>query len=149
MRIGYAVLPENMCLLYSHCRQTLNQTASKLEQLALADYIKDGHLERHLRRLKKYMQKERGAQGKYYKNFKLIEPEAGIKLFETSLAYSVTINREIDSCDFLSKLQQSGIEIISCEAYEGQTSIRLGFSGIDIEKIEPAVELLCSIIDKL
>lgn len=150
VRIGYAVLPENLCLLYSHCRQTLNQTASKLEQLALADYIKDGHLERHLRRLKKiYAKKSEVLKESIIKNFKLIEPEAGIKLFETSLAYSVTINREIDSCDFLSKLQQSGIEIISCEAYEGQTSIRLGFSGIDIEKIEPAVELLCSIIDKL
>lgn len=150
VRIGYAVLPDTLCKVYSHCKQALNQTASKLEQLALADYIKDGQLERHLRRLRRiYAQKSERLKACLEKSLKIIEPSARLRLFETSLAYTLTLNREIDSQALLAELKRRRMEIISCEAHDGQSVIRLGFSGIELDSIEPAAGLLCDIIKKL
>lgn len=150
VRIGYAVLPDKLCTIYSHCKQTLNQTASKLEQLALADYIRDGQLERHLRRLRRiYAQRSEKLKTCLENSLRVIEPDAQLHLFETSLAYTLTLNRKIDPSALISELESRRMEIISCEAHDGQSVIRLGFSGIDLESIEPAVELLCDIIKKL
>lgn len=148
VRIGYMVLPERLKEIYQKFKPDLNQTASKIEQLALADYIRDGQLERHLRRLKKsYCEKSIAIMQMLTDNLKPSE-EYKIKLFETSLAYEITINTQLVIDRLKQSLKDEQIAIISAEAENGKTTVKIGFSGIEIENIEYAVKKLCSIISE-
>ncbi|MDU4962365.1 MAG: PLP-dependent aminotransferase family protein [Sporomusaceae bacterium] len=53
IRISYMVLPERLLAVYRRKAALYKQTASTTEQLALARYMADGHLERQIRRLRK------------------------------------------------------------------------------------------------
>ncbi|MGN0497956.1 MAG: PLP-dependent aminotransferase family protein [Acutalibacteraceae bacterium] len=146
VRIGYMVLPDKLKGIYLNVKSDLNQTASKIEQLALADYIRDGQLERHLRRLKKsYCEKSLAIMQVLTDNLKLSE-EYKIKLFETSLAYEITINTQLVIDKLMQRLKEEQIAIISAEAENGKATVKIGFSGIESENIEYAVNKLCSII---
>lgn len=146
VRIGYMVLPERLTEIYQKFKPYLNQTASKIEQLALADYIKDGQLERHLRRLKKsYCEKSLAIMQALTDNLKPSE-EYKIKLFETSLAYEITINTQLVIDKLMQRLKDEQIAIISAEVENGRATVKIGFSGIESENIEYAVNKLCSII---
>ena len=148
VRIGYMVLPEMLKEIYQKFKPDLNQTASKIEQLALADYIRDGQLERHLRRLKKsYCEKSIAIMQMLTDNLKPSE-EYKIKLFETSLAYEITINTQLVIDRLKQSLKDEQIAIISAEAENGKATFKIGFSGIESENIEYAVKKLCSIISE-
>ncbi|MBR1731982.1 MAG: PLP-dependent aminotransferase family protein, partial [Ruminococcus sp.] len=54
VRISFMCLPNSLLKKYLLVKDNYNQTTSKIEQLALADYIKDGKLEKHLRKLRRY-----------------------------------------------------------------------------------------------
>ena len=148
VRIGYMVLPEMLKEIYQKFKPDLNQTASKIEQLALADYIRDGQLERHLRRLKKsYAEKSSLIENKLSEK---LDPNLlyKIKLFETSLAYEITINTQLVIDRLKQSLKDEQIAIISAEAENGKATVKIGFSGIESENIEYAVKKLCSIISE-
>lgn len=53
IRISYMVLPERLLDIYRKGTSLYNQATSTIEQLALARYMADGHLERQIRRLRK------------------------------------------------------------------------------------------------
>ena len=53
IRISYMVLPDPLLEIYRQRAPLYNQATSTLEQLALAHYMADGHLERQIRRLRK------------------------------------------------------------------------------------------------
>lgn len=54
VRISFMCMPEILINKYLTIKDNYNQTTSKTEQLALAEYIKDGKLEKHLRKLRRY-----------------------------------------------------------------------------------------------
>ncbi len=53
IRLSYMVLPPELLGAYRERAAFYNQTASKAEQIALCQFIRDGHLERQLRKAKK------------------------------------------------------------------------------------------------
>jgi len=60
IRISYMVLPEKFLEIYQKKSSLYNQAASTIEQLALAQFMFDGHLERQIRKLRKlYYEKSR------------------------------------------------------------------------------------------
>ena len=54
VRISFMCLPEKLLKEYRTVKENYNQTTSKTEQLALAKYINDRKLEKHLRKLRRY-----------------------------------------------------------------------------------------------
>lgn len=53
IRMSYMVLPPDLLNLYRQRGRFYNQTASKAEQIALCQFIRDGHLESQIRKSKK------------------------------------------------------------------------------------------------
>lgn len=53
IRMSYMVLPPELLNLYRQRGKNYNQTASKAEQIALCQFIRDGHLESQIRKSKK------------------------------------------------------------------------------------------------
>ncbi len=149
VRIGYAVIPDMLKTIYAEDKQHLNQTASKIEQLALADYIRDGQLERHLRRLKRsYADKSAligsllcGALDERGIDFEL-------KLFETSLAYELTLKARLDAAALSGLIDSASVAVIGIEERGGGTVIKFGFSGIAVSDIEAAMGEMVSAIER-
>jgi len=58
IRMSFMVLPDELLRNYMNISEFYNQTASKTEQIALCQFIRDGHLDSHIRKQKKiYSQK--------------------------------------------------------------------------------------------
>lgn len=53
IRLSFMILPDALLSLYDKKKALYNQTASKSEQLALCQFLRDGHLESQIRKLKR------------------------------------------------------------------------------------------------
>lgn len=137
IRISYMVLPTP--LLYRYQEQFLyhHQTASKLEQLALAYYIEDGQLSRHLKRLRK----QYALKGNYMvKKLRFAFPLYAVELYETPLKITIAIPKnKIDKYITLAKEH----EILVTK--NSNNEVALSFSGIRLQAIEEAIEILVKI----
>lgn len=133
VRVSYMVLPIRLLEQYAPRARAYNQTASKIEQLALADYIREGQLERHLRRMRKLY------HGKSEVLLSSLRNAFGAKipvfLQETSLAVVVQIP---DADNVVQRGRERGLRMKAV----GKDLIRLGFSGIPLTRIPAGVQTL-------
>ena len=138
VRMGYLVLPRDFLQDYYACRDHYNQTASKTEQLALAQYIHEGQLERQLRKMRKiYSQKG----DLLLKSLKKAFPDAEIILQETALRVLLRPAGAQDATVLSELAARAGIIVRPYgDPANGQLSI--GFSGIPQEEIEPGIDAL-------
>ncbi len=140
VRIAYMVLPHELTVKLNQRKAGYNQTCGKIEQLALAEYITRGAMEKQLRRLRRI----------YYNKSQILckALKAGIKnseitLYESSLMLELATGLELESdmlCDILLK---NGIKVIR-SAQKGK--IRLCFAGISEEKIPVAAQKIAEVI---
>ena len=61
LRMGYLVLPPALVTSFRHAKQLADRHAPTLDQVVLAELIRSGAYERHLRRLKRENERRRGA----------------------------------------------------------------------------------------
>lgn len=143
VRLSYMTLPKNLLMQYAQKISKYNQTASKIEQLALGEYIVNGQLERHLRKLRKlYSEKSTHLQNCLKSAFK---QEASVFLKETSLAVSVYLKQSINIIELEKELAKQGIKIIVSGGQENQFD--LSFSGIPSALIKEAVVKIKNTVD--
>lgn len=144
VRISYMVLPPDLAALYRERGVNYNQTSSKIEQLALSEYMRDGHIEKRLRRLRKaYAEKSdvlmnllTDALGNFVK----------LTLAETALCIDVTFKSRLNSREFAEKALSEGILVIPMESGEGTARIRMSFAGIPTEDMRGGVERICQLM---
>ena len=124
VRISYMSLPNRLIKAYESVKDNYNQTTSKTEQLALAGYITEGKLEKHLRKSRRYYK----TKSEIMKNaLKLYFPKFIFN--ETSMYFEI----EADS----KKLRNSDIKVMRTST---QNKLRLNFSGIKAELIEQGIK---------
>jgi GntR family transcriptional regulator/MocR family aminotransferase len=138
VRIGYMVLPQELYERYRERAGRYNQTASKIEQLALSRYVKDGQLERQLRRLRKLYAAKSSELTEALENAfgDRIRP----MLQETPLSIVLTVKTERSSQELCAFAAEKGVRVMPMEGKP--TKVLLGFAGIPLKDIRPAVELL-------
>lgn len=133
VRIAYMVLPNLLLQKYEEEESYTNQTASKVEQIALANYINHGHLEKHLRRLRKlYYNKSRCLVLQLQEQLPVHE----IRVLETSLSILLELETELEDKEILQRALKNGVMIDSVK----NKVVKLSFAGIDFKDIMPAVE---------
>ncbi len=139
VRIGYMALPPLLLERYRARANRYNQTASKIEQLALSRYVKEGQLERQLRRLRKlYGAKSTALSGALEQAF---GKTVSFLLQETPLCFILTV-KTAKSCGELCALAaQNGVRIMPAQG-GSEPKVMLGFAGIPLGEIEAAVECL-------
>lgn len=144
VRISYMVLPPDLAALYRSRGASYNQTSSKTEQLALAEYIRDGHIEKRLRRLRKiYSEKSEQLLSLLQEYF---GSHAKIRLAETALCAELSMDCAESSAELASKALEGGVLVIPMESPEGTARLRLSFAGIAPDDMRSGVELLREII---
>ena len=133
VRVAYMALPARLAESCAAAAGFYDPTSSKIEQLALAEYIREGHLERHLRRCRKtYLRKSR-----------LLSEALGSafgaafewRLLETSTSFTLPL------CGKAEKMRQAALmEGVKVDA--GRDNILLSFAGIPEEDINGAAAAL-------
>ncbi len=138
VRIGYMVLTPELLKKYLPRAANYNQTASKVEQLALAEYIRSGQMERHLRRLRKLYGTKSERLIKALKN--AFGKKIDILLEETPLTLILTVHTKKNADGLCRLAMKNGVRVQKTE--DGK--IRLSFASIPIGNIEDAVQCLKS-----
>jgi GntR family transcriptional regulator/MocR family aminotransferase len=136
VRIGYMALTPELLARYLPRAANYNQTASKVEQFALAEYIRSGQMERHLRRLRKLY----GAKSEtlILALRRAFGSRAEILLQETPLTLILTIHTEKSAAELCRLALESGVRVQQTK--DGR--LRLGFAGIPLNDIGDAVRCL-------
>ena len=136
VRIAYMILPESLRRLFEERKRWYNSTCGKVEQLALTAYIETGALEKHLRRLRKlYASKSR----RFCEEIRLFFPDAGLTLYESSLAVGVTLPLAVKTEELCRAAAARGIRILPGKS-DGE--MRLCFSGMTENEFAPALSAL-------
>lgn len=136
LRMSFMVLNKRYAEVYQKRKANYNPSASKIEQLVLARYLQDGHLERQIRKLRKrYEKKSREFLRELYHYF----DEKYILLDECALQIHLHFpQRDIDEMIAMARhkqiyIQKSGDEIV------------LSFAAIAQHDIHELVEELSTI----
>lgn len=127
VRISYMILPDRLAEKYRELKENYNQTTSKIEQLALARYLNDMKLEKHLRKARRYYNSKSKYMSevlsKYFDKF---------TLNETSMYFEIPIECK----NTKEKLSSESVKIMSTST---DRYIRLNFSQIDSDLIEEGI----------
>lgn len=146
LRISYMVLPYDILSRYEANMSRYNQTSSTIEQIALSLFMKEGYLERSIRRLRKlYARKNQlviEAINKTMKDRVMVHGK------ETGLHLLIEIKTDLSIEQIVSSANQVGVKIMPVTHFyidkteAGNPQILLAYGGIPGDKILPAVELL-------
>ena len=142
IRISFMILPENLLEKYHDRKALYNQTSSKMEQIALCQFIRDGHLSRQLRKTRKiYREKARLLRSCIREEFgSLAEIHHGEMVFQTVLE----VKTEQEPDELLRKLLRAGIRVRASEQ-AGKTSyprFLLSSTGVPAEEFQQAIRLM-------
>ncbi len=144
VRLSYMALTPELAGLYRSRCASYNQTSSKTEQLALAEYIRDGHIEKRLRRLRKiYSEKSDRLIALLNEYFGSI---AKIRLAETALCAELILQSSQTPEELTAIALAGGVRVIPADTEHGAPKLRLSFAGIHAEDMPEGVRLLHKII---
>ena len=133
VRISYLILPKGVRQEYEKIKRLYNQTASMAEQIALASFLRDGHLNRHIKKMRRLYEDKRKLM---YKSLKQAFGNDGeIMLGESGMEMGVKLSRKGINV----KLDKCNVKVNVVEASENTATFLVSCSKIDIEEIGEAV----------
>ncbi|MBE9077872.1 PLP-dependent aminotransferase family protein [Romeria aff. gracilis LEGE 07310] len=142
LRIGYIVLPLALVEVFSRAKWLADRQTPALEQAVLADFIAEGHLERHIRRMRsRYDQRRQTLVAALKEVFcdrvTILGENAGLHLM-------VRFQTELQDAELIARAAQAGVGLISAQSHylaggEGHEFI-FSYSELSEEKIQTGIE---------
>lgn len=149
IRIGYIVVPNELLKTFVHIRESLDIFSPTLYQLALADFIEQGHFARHLRRMRSIYVERRNAliaslQKHFGNSLTAYNADGGLHL-------CAFLPEKMNDQEIAQNAAKRGISIMplsSCYAgKKSKSGLVLGFACANKPQIETATKILSQIID--
>ena len=133
-RISYMVLPVTLLEKYDLLKNRYTQSASKIEQLALAEFISEGHLNRHIRKIKKIYSEKNKLAADFLGNIldmkvKKVTSDSGLHMI---LDVFTSVNYE----EISKLLKKNKISSTLINSEDGYHRISLSYSGFTFEELE-------------
>jgi GntR family transcriptional regulator/MocR family aminotransferase len=146
LRLGYVVLPPDLVPRFAAVRDATDIFPPTFPQAVLADFLREGHFARHLRRTRALYRERRGAlvdalRSRFGGALEVCADEAGMHLV-------ATLSRALDDRAVAVRAARQGLwamPLSSC--YVGRPARRgfvLGFGGTDLPEIQRGVSRLAS-----
>lgn len=151
LRIGWIVAPQPLVEALSHLKYSDDISTAPLLQAALCDYLRQGGLERHLRRARPVYRQRMDAlydaldthfmdRAAYYKS------EGGFGAW-------LRFPEGFSAREALAKAQENNVLFVPGDAFfsdgSGKNYIRLGFSRLEEEQIAQGTEILSRVIAEM
>ena len=140
IRISFMILPKSLTEEYEKRKDLYNQTVSKVDQIALCSYIRDGNLNSQIRKSKKlYAQKSKNLEEILKEEFK-----NNIEIIKTDspLFVRCNIKCEMSTDEFIERALDNGIALIKGGNCENSAEIAFSVSSVPIEKFKEAAKII-------
>lgn len=132
IRISFMVLTKDLCEAFDKNAYRFAQTASKTEQIALCQYIRDGHINSQIRKIRRLY----SAKTKDFADLlKQHLPNADISIGENTLQIMLKAKFDKD----VSVFEKNGIAVFVENNDKGYLTLVISPSGIPNDKLENAV----------
>jgi GntR family transcriptional regulator/MocR family aminotransferase len=144
LRIGYIVVPDALARVFARARWIADRQTPTLEQLALTDFISEGHLERHLRRMRTLYDQRRQALVRALNHFfggriQILGENAGMHLM-------VRLRTDLSDEEVVRRAAAVGAGVVSARLYylgdAPADEFVLGYAGLSERKIQEGVRRL-------
>ena len=149
LRLSYLVLPYSLLAAYRQLYRAYFSSVSLLEQRTMANFMEQGHWERHIRRMRMIYKKKhdillRSVETHFGKRAVVIGQGAGLHVV---LMLPDTLHSEAEIID---RARQKGIQLFPFSEFHvvGQpeaTTLLLGFGGMNSSEIEQGIAILSQI----
>ncbi len=144
LRLGYLVLPPPLVTPFVRAKDLVDRGAPTLTQAAVADFIAEGHFERHLRRLRRLYGQRRAALGA------ALTARLGERVHFSPLAAGLHVmlfpEANVDEARLVREAAARGVRVHPGAPYHlerpAPPSILLGFSGLSETEIVEGVRRL-------
>lgn len=142
LRIGFMVLPVDLMEVYEKKGHFYNQTASTAEQIALCQFIRDGHLKKQIKKARKlYLTKAQELCSTIHEVFK---NEAKATAASGGFLVRMEVNSPYSAEELASRAEKAGVRVkVSEEGGRYQwPCLLLSCSGVDEGEFKKAVSIL-------
>jgi GntR family transcriptional regulator/MocR family aminotransferase len=148
LRLGYVVLPDALLAAFLQAKELVDRGAPTLTQAAVADFITEGHFERHLRRLRREYGQRRQILVQSLSQH--LPDEVRYVAADAGLHVMLILHPGLDEEKVVRDLAAAGVGVYPGAPYHlirpAEPSILLGFSGLSDDQIADGVERLTSVI---
>lgn len=151
LRLGYLVVPPDMAPRAAAAKDATNRNAPYLEQATVAAFIRDGHFERHLSRVRRHYAERRAAMIAVLRqelgDRAAIHPSANA----AGLHLLVEFQTAMTSDDLIRRARAAGVHLdaaAACwfDAEPCRPNVLLGFAALPDQKMREGVRRLSSIL---
>lgn len=142
IRMSFMVLPPELLEQYRERGAYYNQTASKAEQIAMAQFIRDGHLESQIRKTRKlYLAKARRLDEEIWQVF---AEKADTHLGEAGFLVLAEFDSPLSSAEIVERAKKAGVAVRPVEGARegGRPRILLSCSTVETECYHEALTIL-------
>lgn len=143
-RMGYMVLPRKLLSIYNKIKGYHGCTVPNFEQYIMYKFMKGGYFERHVNRMKNHYRQ------KIELIMKIVEkyPKIKLKGYESGLHFLMEVDSSTSEEDMVLYAMKNKIKVSGLTSYLQENfgslnkALVIGYSGIEIEKLEQAMNLL-------
>jgi GntR family transcriptional regulator/MocR family aminotransferase len=149
LRLGYLVVPEGLVGSFATVRRYMDFCPPSLTQAVMAEFIREGHFDRHIRRMRTIYQSRRNLL------VKLLTRELGglleIDAPDSGMNLMAWLPRRMNDAKVSARLLEEGIDAIPLSAFvlkqRRRPGLLLGFSGIREPDIRVGVSRLRRVLE--
>jgi GntR family transcriptional regulator / MocR family aminotransferase len=148
LRIGYLVLPPELVKIFSQAKRLIDRQSPLLEQYVLADFINEGHLERHFRRMRTLYNQRRQA---LVKSLGLILGER-VTIFGDAAGIHLMVQLQTDISDeeIIVRAAQVGVGLTSAASFYLRSSrggqFLFGYANLEEAEINEGISRLAQVL---
>jgi GntR family transcriptional regulator / MocR family aminotransferase len=150
LRIAYMVAPKSLVAVLACAKRLADRQSPLLEQYVLTDFINDGHLERHIRRMRTLYGRRRQTLARS------LAMHLGDRVTITGESAGMHLMAQIKSRrsdeEIIERAGRLGVELVSARQYylrsECSGKFVLGFAGLTERKIQEGVRRLSKALEE-
>ncbi len=151
VRISYMVLPPHLLARYDRKMSFYSCTVSNFEQYTLAAFISRGYFEKHINRTRNDYRARRNALVSAIRESEAA-PYVNISGEDAGLHFLLRVKTRLSDEEFCKRAKEKGILVNALSGYYKSLpeNVRhifvIGYAGLNLENLAPAVDALCGII---
>jgi GntR family transcriptional regulator/MocR family aminotransferase len=151
LRMGYLVVPPSLWQRFMDAREALDLFSPTLYQLVLADFLRDGHFTRHLRRMRGVYERRRDALltglNRHCREW------ISVHNADAGLHVAVLLSSDLDDATVVRRMAARGLTataLSTCYAGPARRSgLLLGFGGSTERRLLEATQVLGTVLREL
>lgn len=150
LRIGYLVLPPSLISLFARAKWLSDRSLPSLEQQVLADFIEQGHIDRHIRKMRSLYDLRRQAlvqalKANFGEKAKILGEKAGLHLM-------VRLQTHLTDEEIIQRAARVGVGMMSAQPSYLNANCAgefiFGYSELRQEQIQQGISRLAQVLTK-